>query len=61
MLRCNGVGGEDAMTTELVNLLNRAAAALETPDDLTEEEKAYLIEDLVVMAAHLEGGSSNAD
>lgn len=41
------------MATELVNLLNRAAAALETPDDLTEEDKAYLIEDLVVMAAHL--------
>jgi hypothetical protein len=35
---------------DLANLLNRAAAALETPDDLTPQDKADLIEDLVVAA-----------
>jgi len=35
---------------ELVLLLNRAAAALETPNDLTEEEKAHVVEDLAVAA-----------
>lgn len=33
---------------ELKSLLARAAAALETPDDLTAEDKTYLIEDLRV-------------
>ena len=32
---------------DLQNLLNRAAASLETPDDLTEGEKNELIEDLI--------------
>ncbi len=35
---------------DLANLLNRAAAALETPDDLNELEVSELIEDLVVEA-----------
>jgi hypothetical protein len=35
-------------STELVNLLNRAAAALETPQDLSPEDVKHLIEDLVV-------------
>ena len=39
--------------TELANLLNRAAAALETPDDLTKEDVANLILDLVVAATEI--------
>lgn len=39
---------------DLINLLNRAAAGFETPDDLTEEEKTHLVEDLVVAATMLE-------
>lgn len=39
---------------DLVNLLNRAAAALETPEDLTETGIALLIEDLCVAARELE-------
>lgn len=39
---------------ELRDLLNRAAAALETPGDLTRIDKAQLIEDLTVAA----GGAS---
>lgn len=33
----------------LQNLLNRAAAALETPKDLTPKERVELIEDLTAM------------
>ena len=29
-----------------IALINRAIAALETPDDLTQEEKGHLIDDL---------------
>lgn len=35
---------------ELINLLHRAAAALETPSDLTEADKKALVEDLVYAA-----------
>jgi len=35
---------------DLIALLNRAAAALETPSDLTPEEKQHVIEDLVIAA-----------
>ena len=35
---------------DLVNLLNRAAAALETPKDLQPDEVDFLIEDLTVAA-----------
>jgi len=38
---------------ELVNLLNRAAAALETPQDLTKEDMEQLIEDLIVAAKEI--------
>ena len=41
---------------ELINLLNRAAAALETPGDLSDEEKRFLTEDLVVVAKSLACG-----
>ena len=39
---------------ELINLLNRAAAAIETPDDLTKRDFSDLVEDLVITAAELE-------
>lgn len=39
--------------TELINLLNRAAAALETPEDLSSEDKKILIEDLCAEASAL--------
>jgi hypothetical protein len=39
---------------ELINLLNRAAAGLETPGDLTKLDLDELIEDLTVMANLLE-------
>lgn len=39
---------------ELRNLLNRAAAALETPEDLSREDKQNLIEDLVTAAKNLD-------
>lgn len=35
---------------DLKNLLNRAAAALETPKDLTPQEVAELVEDLLAAA-----------
>lgn len=35
---------------ELSNLLNRAAAALETPADLSESDRTALVEDLVAAA-----------
>lgn len=38
---------------DLANLLNRAAAAFETPNDLSEDEKAELVEDLTTAAAEL--------
>jgi hypothetical protein len=38
---------------DLANLLNRAAAALETPDDLSEIELEELIEDLQAEADSL--------
>lgn len=40
-------------TRDLLNLLNRAAAALETPKDLTPKERAELIEDLLHAAKSL--------
>lgn len=42
------------MTTELFNLLNRAAAAIETPADLTDDDRTALIEDLAVAAQPFE-------
>lgn len=39
--------------TELCNLLNRAAAALETPNDLSVIDRRYLAEDLQVLAEQL--------
>ena len=39
--------------TELCNLLNRAAAALETPNDLSVDDRRYLAEDLQVLAEQL--------
>lgn len=42
------------MTTEFFNLLNRAAAAIETPADLTDDDRAALIEDLTVAAQSFE-------
>ena len=45
---------------DLKNLLNRAAAALETPDDLTDQDIAYLIEDLIVAANEI-GVTSHED
>lgn len=47
-------GGLTVKKRDLINLLNRAAAALETPNDLTQEEKDFLVEDLVVAAKNLE-------
>ncbi len=44
---------------DLVNLLNRAAAALETPADLTAQDVRDLIADLTTEAAQrAEGGES---
>jgi hypothetical protein len=37
---------------DLKNLLNRAAAAVEDPDELTSAERAYLAEDLTIAAKH---------
>lgn len=42
--------GSQSISKERASLLNRAAAALETPGDLTEEEKQHVIEDLVLAA-----------
>jgi hypothetical protein len=39
---------------DLVNLLNRAAAYLETPGDISKAEVDYLIEDLTVAAKELD-------
>ncbi len=36
-------------------LLNRAAAAIETPQDLTHDELRHVVEDLTIMAAKLDG------
>jgi hypothetical protein len=51
--------------SDLIALLNRAAAALETPNDLTPEEVEHVIEDLVVEAKKLgdatEGPSSRRE
>lgn len=41
-------------TRDLINLLNRAAAAIETPNDLSEVETIELIEDLIVAAEAME-------
>lgn len=38
---------------DLANLLNRAAAALETPGDLTGEDKQELIKDLLYEALQI--------
>jgi len=35
---------------DLINLLNRAAAAIESPDNITSDEAQDLIEDLVTEA-----------
>ena len=37
-------------TRDRINLINRAIAALETPDDLSREDIADLIEDLDALA-----------
>lgn len=42
--------GETLKVRDLKNLLNRAAAALETPTDLTPDDVAALIEDLTEAA-----------
>ena len=47
------MGSESMKNRELVNLLNRAAAALETPQDLTKEDMEQLIEDLIVAAKEI--------
>ena len=47
------------MNKELVNLLNRAAAALESPLDLNPIEMNELIEDLVCAANELESETTN--
>lgn len=39
---------------DLAALLNRAAAAIETPGDLTEEDRAYLLDDLTAAAESVE-------
>ncbi len=39
---------------DFINLLNRAAAALETPCDLSKEEVAHVIEDLTTVAQKIE-------
>lgn len=41
-------------TKDLVNLLNRAAACIETPGDLTSEEISQVAEDLVEAAKEIE-------
>jgi len=41
-------------TKDLKNLLNRAAAGIETPDDLSEEELKELLEDLTSTANEVE-------
>lgn len=41
--------GDRIHRKEVADLLSRAAAALETPADLTEQEKQELVEDLTVM------------
>jgi len=44
----------DMKTRDLINLLNRAAAAIETPNDLNEAEIIELIEDLIAVADAME-------
>jgi hypothetical protein len=39
---------------DLINLLNRAAAAIETPADLEHNEVQYLLEDLLQLTHKLE-------
>jgi hypothetical protein len=39
---------------DLINLINRAAAAIETPADLTEDEIQDLLDDLDAAALELE-------
>jgi len=39
---------------ELAALLNRAAAAIETPGDLTAEELKHVVEDLCIEADNLD-------
>lgn len=39
---------------ELASLLRRAAAAIETPDDLSNEERMHVVEDLCVAADQTE-------
>lgn len=48
---------------DLKNLLNRGAAALETPQDLNEQERKDLAEDLTAAAKGLEAvdGQGNVD
>ena len=41
---------------DLKNLLNRAAAALETPGDLSQEDVEVLIADLLAAAEEIERG-----
>jgi hypothetical protein len=41
-------------TRDLINLLNRAAAAIETPADLEHNEVLDLLEDLLQLAQKLE-------
>ena len=47
------VMAEHLQTHEMKNLLNRAAAALETPGDLSGNDKKNLIEDLAVAAKEI--------
>lgn len=42
------------MLKELIALLRRAAAAIETPGDLTKEELEHVAEDLNIKATELE-------
>ncbi len=46
-------------TKELTNLINRAAAALETPGALTPTEQRELIEDLVIMAKEVDSNAGD--
>ena len=45
--------GDSMERNELIDLLYRAAAALETPEDLEENALEYLIDDLIIAAQKL--------
>ena len=45
---------------DLANLLNRAAAAIETPGDLSDRERVDVVEDLTTAAKEIEGDECGA-